>query len=83
VGLFVRMSSKGQLVIPRAVRRALKLSPGARLQLEVVENKIILQPVIDTANIDALYGTFADYDLLADHEAEHRAEVERDRAVRS
>jgi AbrB family looped-hinge helix DNA binding protein len=77
------MSSKGQLVIPRAVRRKLKLSPGAQLHLEIVDNRIVLEPVNGISAIDELYGMFADYDLLGSLEEERRAEAERDRALRS
>jgi AbrB family looped-hinge helix DNA binding protein len=78
----VRLSSKGQLVIPRAVRRALKLSPGAEFRLEIVERKIVLNPVEAASPIEALYGRFAGRDLLGDLEQEHRREVESEQAVR-
>jgi AbrB family looped-hinge helix DNA binding protein len=81
--MLVRLSSKGQLVIPGAVRRALRLSPGTELNLEVIDKKIVLAPVVDAASpIDALYGRFAGHDLLGDLEQEHREEIERERAVR-
>ena len=80
--MLVKLSSKGQLVIPGAVRRALRLSPGTELSLEVVDKKIILAPVDTTSPIDALYGRFAGWDLLGDLEQEHKEEIERERAVR-
>jgi AbrB family looped-hinge helix DNA binding protein len=80
--MLVRLSSKGQLVIPGAVRRALRLSPGTELNLEVVDKKIILAPVETASPIDALYGRFAGHDLLEDLEREHKEEIERERAVR-
>lgn len=80
--MLVKLSSKGQLVIPGAVRRALGLSPGTELSLEVVDKKIILAPVDAASPIDALYGRFASWDLLGDLEQEHKEEIKRERAVR-
>ena len=80
--ILVRLSSKGQLVIPGSVRRALKLSPGAGFRLEIVERKIILDPIEATSPIDALYGRFAGRDLLGDLEQEHRREIEHEQAIR-
>ena len=80
--MLVKLSSKGQLVIPGAVRRALRLSPGTELSLEVVDKKIILAPVDTTSPIDALYGRFAGWDLLGDLEQDSKEEIERERAVR-
>jgi AbrB family looped-hinge helix DNA binding protein len=74
----VRMSSKGQLVIPGKVRHALRLKPGSRLQLEVVGRTIVLQPVIDKSPIDELRGMFEGEDLLRELEREHREEIDRD-----
>jgi AbrB family looped-hinge helix DNA binding protein len=82
MSVLVRLSSKGQLVIPGPVRRALRLSPGAEFRLEVVERKIILDPVETASPIEALYGRFVGRDLLGDIEQEHRQEVESERALR-
>lgn len=78
----VKLSSKGQFVIPGAVRRALRLMPGAELRLEVVERQIVLEPVADPSPVNALYGRFAGRDLLSDLEQEHRQEIEREHIVR-
>ncbi len=80
--VMVRLSSKGQLVIPEFVRRALKLSPGAEFRLDVVERKIILDPIAAASPVDALYGRFAGRDLLGDLEQEHRRELEHEQAIR-
>jgi AbrB family looped-hinge helix DNA binding protein len=80
--MLVRLSSKGQLVIPGSVRRALRLSTGTELNLEVIDRKIVLEPVAAASPVDALYARFAGHDLLGDLEQEHKQEIERDRAVR-
>ena len=42
------LSSKGQLVIPKEVRRALRLRAGSRLQVSLHEGRIILEPECET-----------------------------------
>lgn len=79
--MVVKLSSKGQLVIPKAVRRALNLDAGAEFDVRVAEGSIVLEPLRQLPE-DALYGIFADVDLLAALEAEHRKEVEDDARVR-
>jgi AbrB family looped-hinge helix DNA binding protein len=79
--MLTRLSSKGQLVIPKEVRQALGLRQGTQFQVEVGDGKIILEPITASA-IDALYGKYAGTDLLADLEAEHDAEIHDDAAVR-
>ena len=78
----VRLSSKGQLVIPQSIRRALKLSPGTEFHLEVVERKIVLDPVPTASPIDALYGRFVGHDLLGDLEQEHQREMADEQEIR-
>jgi AbrB family looped-hinge helix DNA binding protein len=72
--MLVRLSTKGQLVIPKPVREKLGLEPGAQFQLEVEEDRIVLEPLIPSA-VDRLYAKYAGADLLADLEAEHRREL--------
>ena len=77
--MLVRLSSRGQLVIPKSVRQALGLEPGTQFQLQIGDDKIILEPLAPSA-IDLLYGKYAGVDLLADLEAEHRQEIENEQA---
>jgi AbrB family looped-hinge helix DNA binding protein len=77
----VKLSSKGQLVIPKRIREALGLKKGTRFRVNVAEGKIILEPET-TSPIDALYGKYADSDMLADLEEEHRRELADDAALR-
>jgi AbrB family looped-hinge helix DNA binding protein len=75
--MFAKLSSKGQLVIPRQVRRALGLVPGMRLSVRVEDGRIVLEPV-RSGIADSLYGCYRDADLLGTLEAEHRAELAAD-----
>jgi AbrB family looped-hinge helix DNA binding protein len=80
--MVVKLSSKGQLVIPRAVRRALNLQAGAEFDVRVAEGSIVLEPII-ISPLDVLYGKYADCDLLADLETEHRGEMQDDSRIRA
>jgi AbrB family looped-hinge helix DNA binding protein len=82
VEMLVRLSSKGQLVIPKSVRQELGLEPGDRFHLEVKEGRLVLEPVVPSA-IDQLYARYAGSDLLADLEREHREELDHERSRRS
>lgn len=72
------LSTKGQVVIPKAIRDAARLRPGARLDVSLEQGKIVLSP-IDPLQTQDLYGRFGGSDLLGDlardREAESRGEV--------
>lgn len=61
------VTQKGQVVIPIALRRALRLSPSTRVSFELKNKAIIMKPAL---SIDEAYGMFktnikatqADYD---------------------
>ena len=80
--MLARLSSKGQLVIPKAVRQALGLRAGTQFHIRLIEGKILLEPVTPVS-ITALYGKYPDADFLADLEAEHRREVAGEEAFRA
>jgi AbrB family looped-hinge helix DNA binding protein len=40
----IRLSSKGQVVIPTAVRRALRLEAGDRLRITVEGRRLVIEP---------------------------------------
>lgn len=76
-----RMTSKGQVVIPKAVRDRLRWAPGTELAVEEVGTGAVRLSPIEVADpIDRLYGCLktAPRDPLAELEAEHRAEIEAD-----
>ncbi len=72
-----KLSSKGQVVLPKEVREALGLGPGTTLRVTVQDRRIILDP-LTTPVIDRLYAKFAGEDLLRALEAEHQEELLRE-----
>jgi len=78
--MLARISSKGQLVIPKSVRQALELRTGDQFDIQVRQGEIVLRPIGPSA-IDVLYGKYAHADLLADLEAEHQQEIRHDEAL--
>ena len=76
--MLVRLSSKGQLIIPKSVRGSLRLGPGSRFHLEIVGQTIVLEPIRSDSPIDALYGRYREHDLLGDLEAEHVSEIQNE-----
>lgn len=79
--MVVKLSSKGQIVIPKAIRHSLKLESGVEFDLQIVEGRIVLEP-LRVSPLSVLYGKYAGADLLADLEREHRREVQDDVLLR-
>ncbi|HYU32795.1 MAG TPA: AbrB/MazE/SpoVT family DNA-binding domain-containing protein [Thermoanaerobaculia bacterium] len=76
-----RVTSKGQVVIPKPVREELRWVSGTQLAVEIMgDGAVRLAPIEAGDPIDTLYGCLRDFprDPLADLEAEHRAEIEAD-----
>ena len=77
--MLVRLSSKGQMVIPKALRQALHLEAGSRLRIRLEGSRIIIEPEI-VSPVGALFGKYPEADFLADLETEHRQEIQDDEA---
>jgi AbrB family looped-hinge helix DNA binding protein len=73
----VKLSSKGQVVVPKDIREALGLSAGTILKVSCQGQFIVLEPVA-ASMIERLYGKFAGSACLDDLEAEHQQEIRRD-----
>jgi AbrB family looped-hinge helix DNA binding protein len=76
-----RVTSKGQVVIPKPVREQLRWVSGTDLAVEVVAHGAVRLTLLEVENpIDSLYGCLKNLqrDPLADLEAEHQAEIEAD-----
>ena len=76
-----RLTSKGQVVIPKPVREQLRWSSGTELAVEIMDDgAVCLTPLAAGEPVDILYGCLKDLprDPLAELEAEHQAEIEAD-----
>jgi len=74
-----KMSSRGQIVIPQAIRKALKLKMGTEFLISLEGNRLLLEPL--TSFTDALKGlgkeVWQDVDATAYVNAEREAWEER------
>jgi AbrB family looped-hinge helix DNA binding protein len=76
-----RVTSKGQVVIPKPVRERLRWAPGTQLAVEELGDGTVRLALLEAADpIDSLYGCLKAHsgDPLAELEAEHQAEIETD-----
>lgn len=80
--MLVKLSSKGQLIIPKSIREALDFRRGTQFRVHVEERKVILEPV-DVSPVEALYGKYAGTDFLTELEEEHRQEISNEAALRA
>ncbi|PID54927.1 MAG: AbrB/MazE/SpoVT family DNA-binding domain-containing protein [Gammaproteobacteria bacterium] len=67
----VRQSGGAEIVsIPKAIGKALGVHVGSKLELSIVDNRIVLDPVVKSASLE---------DLLADSPRENFRVTEEDR----
>jgi AbrB family looped-hinge helix DNA binding protein len=77
------VSSKGQVVIPRALREKYRLTSGTRLEVAESDQGLVLAPVKQArvsrrkAGWRALRGSAKGTNALKEHLAEHRREAKR------
>lgn len=72
-----KLSSKGQLVLPKSIRKAIKAEPGTAFKVSIHDGKIILEPILESF-LDYLYGKFQGLSLLEDLEEEHAKEIQKE-----
>ena len=79
------LTSKGQVVIPKAVRDRMRWKVGTRLRVEATDDgAVVLRPGGRGGDleglIDEMSGCLREFgrDPIAELEAEHRAEIEAD-----
>jgi len=71
----VRMSSKGQVVIPKEIRNKLRIGPGTLLNIKAEERKIILELAPEPPDVFVEAGGIAE-------EALREAKASSDKAER-
>jgi AbrB family looped-hinge helix DNA binding protein len=77
------VSSKGQVVIPRALREKYRLTSGTRLEVAESDQGLVLAPVKPArasrrkAGWRTLRGSAKGTNALKEHLAEHRREAKR------
>lgn len=76
--MLLRLSSKGQLVIPKTIRESLRLKNGDQFQVRVVDGRIVLEPVAKGL-VEKLHGKYTGHNLLTELEDEHKREIENER----
>lgn len=72
--LTTKLSSKGQIVIPKEVREQLNISSGTFFNIRLQDEAIVLTPV-KASPIERLYKKFAGETILDELEREHADEV--------
>jgi AbrB family looped-hinge helix DNA binding protein len=75
--LTAKLSSKGQIVIPKGVRERLNISSGTFFNIRLENDDIVLTPVKSTP-VQRLYGKFAGEKILDELEREHAEEIARE-----
>jgi len=77
----IAVSSKGQIVLPKEVREALRLREGDRVSVEVEGDHVTLRPIKTRAQGDwrRWRGRLAGTRALQEHLAEHADEVSDER----
>ncbi len=76
----VTMSSKGQVVIPAAVRQALGLKEGAKLEITTEGDEAVLRPLRRSGSRKSWKswrGSLSGTRALEEHLAEHRRDASR------
>jgi AbrB family looped-hinge helix DNA binding protein len=77
-----QLTEKGQILVPKYLRRKLGLKPGAKVHLDEDEGRLVLTPV-PSDPIEAATGFLKGrFSLTQDLRREHREEARRERKGR-
>lgn len=75
--MIAKVSSKGQVVIPKEIREQMKIKAGAFFEFkQIAKNRIEITVIRDP--IKELEGIFKGSGMLQELEKEHREEIKRD-----
>ncbi|MDN5347813.1 MAG: Antidote-toxin recognition MazE, bacterial antitoxin [Clostridia bacterium] len=70
------LSTKGQVVIPKEIRRALGLRAGTQFRVQLEGEKIVLEKINPNLGSE-FYGKYKDVDLLSELREEHKRELRK------
>ena len=77
-----QLSEKGQILIPKPLRRKLGLRPGSKVHLIEEQGRLVVSPVPDDPIAAAAGFLEGGYSLTADLRREHREEIRDERKPR-
>ena len=72
-----KVSSKGQVVVPKEIRKQMKIKAGSLFEFKLIDKKRLEITVINNP-IKELHGIFKGSGMLQELEKEHREEIKRD-----
>ncbi len=75
--MIAKVSSKGQVVVPKEIRKQLGIKAGSLFEFKQIDKKRLEITVINDP-IKELHGIFKGSGMLKELEKEHREEIERD-----
>lgn len=78
----VKISSKGQIVLPKQIRAELGIGEGSRLEVRCRAGEIVLLPLVDAepaTDWRSWRGSLAGSRALEEHLREHEEEIQRER----
>ncbi|MGH7801458.1 MAG: AbrB/MazE/SpoVT family DNA-binding domain-containing protein [Thermodesulfobacteriota bacterium] len=75
--MIAKISSKGQVVVPKEIRKQMGIKSGALLEFRQIDDKRLEVTVIKDL-IKELEGIYEGSGMLKELEREHREEIERD-----
>ena len=72
----VKVGKKGQVVIPKAMREALKIKPGSKVLLKLKDNKVIIKPFFDAVAVFQRIAKETNYNKKIDPHQAYEEELE-------
>ncbi len=75
--MIAKVSSKGQVVVPKEIRKQMKIKTGTFFEFKQIDNKRLEITVIHDL-IKELEGIYKGSGMLKELEREHKEEIERD-----
>jgi len=78
----IHLSGKGQVLIPKRLRKKYGLKPGGKVHLDENDGRLVLTPVPDDPIAAATGFLKGKFSLTDDLRREHRDEARRERKAR-